>query len=35
MRNIYKIVVINLKVVEHFGDLGMDGRIILKWTLNK
>jgi hypothetical protein len=24
-----------LKGKEHFGDLGVDGRIILKWTLHK
>jgi len=35
MRNTYKILVGNLEKRDHFGDLGVDGRILLKWVLQK
>jgi hypothetical protein len=35
MRNAYKMLVINLKVRCQLGDLGIDGRIILKQILHK
>jgi hypothetical protein len=35
MRNAYKILSENLKERYRFEDLGVDGRIILKWMLEK
>jgi hypothetical protein len=35
MRNAYKIMVGNLKSREHLQDIGVDGRIISEWTLEK
>jgi hypothetical protein len=35
MRNAFKILVDNLKGRDHLEDLAVDGRIILKWILNK
>jgi hypothetical protein len=35
IRNAYKILVGNLKGKDHSKDLGVDGRIILEWTLGK
>jgi hypothetical protein len=35
MRDSYRILVGNLKGRDHLGDLGIDGRIILKWILKK
>jgi hypothetical protein len=35
MRNVNKVLAENLKITGHFGDLNIDGRIILKLILNK
>jgi hypothetical protein len=35
MRNEYRIVVGRLKATNCFGEVGIDGKIILKWFLNK
>jgi hypothetical protein len=32
LRNFYSV---NMKERDHFGDLGIDGKIILKWILGK
>jgi hypothetical protein len=35
MRNAYKILIENLMSMDHMGDIGMSGRIILKLSLRK
>jgi hypothetical protein len=35
MRNVFKTLVEHLKEKEYSGCLGIDGKIILKWTLQK
>jgi hypothetical protein len=35
MRNAYKILVESLKVRDHLEDLGLYGKIILKWLIRK
>jgi hypothetical protein len=35
MRNAYKILVGNLKGIDHLEYIGVDGRIILEWILGK
>jgi hypothetical protein len=35
MKNEYKILVENLNARDHLEDIGVDGRIILKWILEK
>jgi hypothetical protein len=32
---VYKVLVENLKARDHFEDLDIDGRIVLKWVLKK
>lgn len=34
-RNVYNILVETLKEIDHFEDLGVDGKIILKWILKE
>jgi hypothetical protein len=33
LRNAYEILVGNLNIRDHLGDLGLDGKIILEWIL--
>jgi len=35
LRNAYKILIGNPEGRDHLGELGVDGRIILKWILKK
>jgi hypothetical protein len=35
IRNVHRILATNMKEREHFEDLSIDGRIILKYFLNK
>jgi len=35
VKNSYKVLVENMKRRDHFGYGGIDGRIMLKWVLNR
>jgi hypothetical protein len=35
VRNAYKISIGEYKLIDHLGDISVDGRILLKWILKK